>query len=591
MKTRIAFASIAALAAATQVPATAAAAESTFALSRYEPTPLVNDWLRVERPTGLAHMGWGAVVTADYSYKPLVLVRKNVDGSTNVEKDVVSDQAIVTPGLAFGLFNRVTVHGAIPVIVSQGGKGYSLNSTDNLGKPADSALADVRLGARVRLLGKTEPKLGIDAKPDLLSVALGAYVFAPTGDAKAWSSDGTWRAQPTAIVEIAPSRTFFVTMNLGFMLRPNRGVLGSNTGTEGFFSVAGGVKLLHEKLRLGAELTGGTGLRDSTLFKSSSSPAEALASATYQFTNGLYVSLGGGAGLSYAAGTPAARGVLRVGWASPWLEKTKKVESVEKTSGKDSDGDGIIDDMDSCDYEKGPHSADPDSNGCPDKDGDGVADKLDACPSEAGPHTSDPLTNGCPPPPPPPDRDKDGIFDAKDACPDVPGIYSEDPSLNGCPPDKDKDGVLDPEDACPDDPGPKTADPKTNGCPIKTKFAEVKGGTIIILDKVNFANDSDKIVGAKSFQVLDSVWEILDKTPSVKKLRIEGHTDNKGKADHNKDLSKRRALAVKAYLVKKGIVADRLDAEGYGQEKPLDDNKTEAGRAKNRRVEFVIVNP
>lgn len=586
MKTRIAFASLAAFAAASQLSSAASAAQEQFALSRYEPTPLVTDWLRVERPTGLSHLGFGAVVTGDYAYKPLVLVRKNADGSRDVVKDVVKDQMFITPGIAFGLFNRVTVHAAVPIIVSQSGEGYSLNA-DNLGKPDSSTLGDARLGARVRIVGKTEARA--DRAPDLLSLAIGAYVFAPTGDQRSWASDGTWRAQPTAIIEIAPSRMFFVTGNLGFMFRPNRGVLGSDTGPEGFLSIAAGVKVLQEKLRLGVELTGGTGLRDSTLFKLQSSPAEGLISGTYQFMNGLYASLGGGTGLTYAAGTPGARVVLRVGWASPWPEPRKKAEPVVAKGPLDSDHDGIPDELDSCDYEKGPHSADPDSNGCPDKDGDGVADKIDACPSEPGPHTPDPLTNGCPPPPPPPDRDKDGILDAKDACPDVPGVYSEDPTQNGCPPDKDKDGVLDADDACPTDPGPKTSDPKTNGCPVKTKFAEVKGGTIVILDKVNFANDSDKIIGAKSFQVLDSVFEILDKTPSVKKVRIEGHTDNKGKPDHNKDLSKRRALAVKAYLVKKGLSADRLDAEGYGQDKPIEDNKTEAGRAKNRRVEFVIV--
>jgi len=590
MKTRFAFASLAVFAAASQLPATASAAEQTFALSRYEPTPLVNDWLRVERPTGLSHLGFGAVVTGDYAYKPLVLVTKNPDGSKETIKDVVTDQMFITPGIAFGLFDRITLHAAVPIIVSQGGDGYSLN-TDNLGKPAESAtLGDARFGARVRIVGKTEPRRG-DKAPDLLSLAIGTYVFAPTGDPASWSSDGTWRAQPTAILEIAPSRRIFITGNLGFMFRPNRGVLGSETGTEGFLSIAGGVKVADEKLRLGVEVIAGTGLRDSTLFKLTTSPAEGLLSATYQFTNGLYASLGGGAGLSYAAGTPAARGVLRIGWASPWPGHKKAPPPPEKKGPLDSDQDGIPDELDSCDYDKGPHSADPDSNGCPDKDGDGVADKIDACPSEPGLHTSDPLTNGCPPPPPPPDKDKDGILDSADACPDVPGVATDDPKTNGCPPDKDKDGILDSEDACPADPGPKTSDPKTNGCPVKTKFAEVKGGTIVILDKVNFANDSDKIIGAKSFQVLDSVWEILEKTPSVKKVRIEGHTDNKGKPDHNKDLSKRRALAVKAYLVKKGLDPNRLDTEGYGQEKPLEDNKTEAGRAKNRRVEFVIVGP
>jgi outer membrane protein OmpA-like peptidoglycan-associated protein len=277
---------------------------------------------------------------------------------------------------------------------------------------------------------------------------------------------------------------------------------------------------------------------------------------------------------------------LRLGWASPWPEppRAKKPPKPET----DQDHDGIDDQSDSCPKTKGPRSNDPDSNGCPDMDKDGIADKLDACPNQPGPDSSDPNTRGCPPPPPPSDRDKDGVFDKDDACPDVDGVVTNDPKTNGCPPDKDKDGVLDSADACPDDPGPATTDPKTNGCPVKTKFAQVKGSSIVILDQVNFVTNSDKILGNKSFQVLDSVFEILDKTPTVKKVTIEGHTDDKGKVDHNKDLSKRRAEAVKAYLVKKGIDAGRLDTAGFGPDKPIADNKTELGRAKNRRVEFVI---
>jgi len=564
--------------------ASAASAQETFALNRYEPTPLANDWLRVERPTGLPHLGWSALATFDWANRPLVLVRREPDGSRTRLRDVVSDQMFVTPGVALGLFDRLTVHAAVPIVLYQGGSGYQLGSASNLGKPETTVLGDVRLGARLRIVGKTEPTF--TGKPDLLSLSIGTYLFLPTGDAQSWASDDAVRAQPTAMIEIAPSRSVYVTGNLGFMFRPIRRALDSRTGPEGFLAVAGGVKLAEDKLRVGAEVIAGTGLRDSTLFKLNTSPAEGLLSATYQIGDGFYASFGAGGGLSYASGTPAARAVLRFGWASPWPE-TKKPHKPARPD-NDHDHDGIDDQHDACPKTRGPHSNDPDSNGCPDMDKDGIADKHDACPSEAGPDSSDPNTRGCPPPPPPSDRDKDGVFDKDDACPDLPGVYNDDKKVNGCPPDKDKDGVLDDVDACPDDPGPATTDPKTNGCPVKTKFAEVKGSSIVILDKVNFANDSDKIVGNKSFQVLDSVFEILDKTKSVKKVTIEGHTDNKGKPDHNKDLSKRRAESVRAYLVKKGIDPARLEAVGFGESKPIAENTTELGRAKNRRVEFVI---
>ena len=72
------------------------------------------------------------------------------------------------------------------------------------------------------------------------------------------------------------------------------------------------------------------------------------------------------------------------------------------------------------------------------------------------------------------------------------------------------------------------------------------------------------------------------------KVDIVGHTDNTGKADVNQKLSEKRANAVKAYLTKKGVAADRLTAKGAGLEQPVADNNSSAGRAKNRRVEFKI---
>ena len=195
-----------------------------------------------------------------------------------------------------------------------------------------------------------------------------------------------------------------------------------------------------------------------------------------------------------------------------------------------------------------------------------------------------------PPPPQPPspeakpsDRDGDGIADADDACPDKPGVKTDNPKTNGCPADRDGDGIIDSEDACPDAAGPKTDDPKTNGCPK----AAVVNGMIKISDQVKFAFGSAKIL-KDSDELLNAVADIFKKHPEIKMVRIEGHTDNKGKPAANMALSKARAAAVMTWLVKHGVEKSRLKSEGLGQTKPIDDNGTEAGRANNRRVEFHI---
>jgi len=78
--------------------------------------------------------------------------------------------------------------------------------------------------------------------------------------------------------------------------------------------------------------------------------------------------------------------------------------------------------------------------------------------------------------------------------------------------------------------------------------------------------------------------ESLREWPEVK-LEISGHTDNMGKADYNRDLSRQRAETVRMYMINKGVAEDRLTAVGYGPDKPIADNKTANGRAQNRRVE------
>jgi outer membrane protein OmpA-like peptidoglycan-associated protein len=254
-----------------------------------------------------------------------------------------------------------------------------------------------------------------------------------------------------------------------------------------------------------------------------------------------------------------------------------------KTNGcpppRDRDRDTILDDVDACPDDPGQATEDPATNGCPDTDKDGVFDKSDACPRVPGIKTDDPKTNGCP------DRDGDKILDDVDACPDEAGVPSEDPKKHGCPPNKDRDGdgILNEQDACPDAAGPADPDPKKNGCPA----ARVEKGQIRILEQVQFAYNSAQILKASDF-ILNAVARIMTDNPEIKSVRVEGHTDNKGGDAFNKRLSQKRAESVVAWLIKHGIDKGRFTSQGFGKDRPIDTNDTDAGRANNRRVEFHI---
>ncbi len=255
----------------------------------------------------------------------------------------------------------------------------------------------------------------------------------------------------------------------------------------------------------------------------------------------------------------------------------------------DGDKDGVADYLDECPQLAGIAAL----KGCPDKDGDGVADIKDRCPDAAGLLNLD----GCP------DADADGVADLDDKCPGTKAGYKVD--VTGCPMDKDGDSVVDEEDSCPDEKGlavlqgcpDKDGDgiadksdkcpdvvgiPANNGCPELPK--EVITQITKIASKIFFESGSDKLKAGSKTQ-LDDLADILKKYPEAN-LVIEGHTDNTGDAEKNVVLSQKRCESVKNYLVSKSIDANRLSATGYGQTRPIDDNKTAEGRAKNRRVEL-----
>jgi len=230
----------------------------------------------------------------------------------------------------------------------------------------------------------------------------------------------------------------------------------------------------------------------------------------------------------------------------------------------DADRDGVADSDDHCVNEPGPAAY----RGCPDNDQDGIANDEDKCIDVPGDREHD----GCPPPPP--DADADGVIDQDDLCPNDPGPAW----TKGCP-DQDRDGITDKDDKCPAQPGV----PEEQGClpkAVQKKFSgAVKG--------INFETGSAKIKKS-SYRLLDEAVKVFTQYPTLK-IEIGGHTDDQGPDDMNMKLSQDRADSVKAYLVDKGIASERLAAIGYGETRPAAPNKTATGRAKNRRIEFVIL--
>lgn len=207
-----------------------------------------------------------------------------------------------------------------------------------------------------------------------------------------------------------------------------------------------------------------------------------------------------------------------------------------------------------------------------DRDKDGILDKDDKCPDVFG------LAKfiGCP------DTDGDGITDAEDKCPTVAGVSK----FMGCP-DTDGDGIADAEDNCPTVAGVLS----NKGCPavveapvnvVQKKAAEVFKKA---MTGIQFESGKD-IIKKVSYPILDNVASVLKGNPTWD-TGIEGHTDNVGDAAQNKELSNKRAIAVMNYLKAKGVT-NKMTPEGFGVERPIADNKTPAGRAKNRRVEFKV---
>ncbi|MGM0558358.1 MAG: OmpA family protein [Myxococcota bacterium] len=263
---------------------------------------------------------------------------------------------------------------------------------------------------------------------------------------------------------------------------------------------------------------------------------------------------------------------------------TVEVKESEPTP-QDQDGDGLLDEEDECPEEPEDFDGFEDEDGCPDEDndGDGIADVADECPNVPEDNDGFEDQDGCPDL----DNDGDGIADINDQCPDRPEDFDGFEDEDGCPDeDNDGDGLVDVSDECPFEAEDYDGDMDEDGCPEERKLVQVKEERIELNEKVHFETAKSEIL-PQSYPLLNEVAEVLLSNESIK-IRVEGHTDSRGSDSYNQTLSEERAASVRQYLIGRGVSSSRIDSQGFGEQRPIEDNTTKAGRAANRRVEIHI---
>lgn len=556
----------------------AAPTSTGFALNRHQPPAPSSDWFQLD---SLDFRGWmrpGVGLVGDFSYRPLVL---RDDAGDEVSR-ILRYQFFYHLSADVVLAERLRLSASLPFLLySLGGRGTLAEVAGapvEVGSPDGSGVGDVRFDLDLRLAGEYgEP----------FTLALGARVFAATGQEKFFASDGLPRFAGRLMVA-GQAGLFAYAAEAGAVLHVERDdFVGVPYGTDLAFAAALGLRLLDGVVHLGPELHGSTVISDSGdgWLKRATTPVELSLGSKFLLGHGMRVGLSAGTALTSGLGAPRVRALASLSWTLPFARPLG--ETLLSLPDRDLDGDGVLDELDACPELSGPaRPLEPARSGCPDPvdgDGDGIGDDLDACPRDPGPASADPKLHGCTPPP---DTDRDGVVDSVDACPNVAGIIQSDPTQQGCPPDADRDGIVDSLDACPGVAGEAYADPKLRGCPR----ARLDQGAISINEPVQFAAGSARLL-PESDGLLKTIAQLLIQHPEVEHLVVEGHTDSSGNPRSNLKLSRDRAAAVVKWLVANGISSRRLASRGFGSTTPIAPNDTAEGRARNRRVEFRVLTP
>jgi large repetitive protein len=573
----------------------------------------------VDRSQTSHQWDFGFKLFVNYAQNPLRLGLCPLNGSCSISsarpsrpslQSVMSWQAVMNFGMHLGLTDWLELVVDLPVS-AQGFTGefgsygsasdpsiartgfYSNGSFTNI-PPPNAAPLDWRIGFKARLF-----------RSGIFGLAMAAVVTLPFGDESAFLGDSDFTFRPELIADVTRG-PFTAAINLGAVIRKETIVDSPNdpspTGMASLAKPRALIDLSHELtwsagvayrfvhwVGVAAEVFGNV-----PLVTSASSPLDAPRDYTadvlggFQFfpAHDVAVGIGAGAGVISSA---VRHDDFRVFGGITWAPAEGGKGNVGG-GGIDSDGDGIPDGADLCPTEPEDKDGFDDEDGCPDLDNDqdGIADKNDKCPNEAEDRDGYQDEDGCPDI----DNDGDGIPDAQDKCPNDPEDKDGFQDDDGCPDlDNDGDGIPDSVDKCPNEPETFNGIDDGDGCPDSgtggTGIA-ITGGKIELPENIQFEEGSDRLI-PRSLLLVERVAEKMRANPQVKRIRVEGHTDDVGSSRKNLELSQLRAEAVRSFMIRKGVEPDRLQAVGYGDTHPIDKRKTAEARAKNRRVEFIIV--
>lgn len=537
-------------------------------LQTFRPPPSVEGgMLSVELPYVGVNGAWAVGLTLNQTMNPITLVSHMRPGETD---QPVTSRSMAELGFSYALADRFEVGGLFP-IMSQSGDQPMFSG---LAPAEGTALGDIAVHAKASL---------VDSSP--LSLGASTTVTLPTASADQFAGVDGVSLHLRGIAGVESGRVM-VGANGGLRVRGASELGDISQGNELTYGLAGAYRVLPELSAIG-EIYGAFGMgSDET---KGVSPLEWLGGARYRVSQQVSVSGGVGWGLISGIGAPDFRGFVHLTYSPKASEiepfPVEKGEVVVVDRG-DDDNDGIINSDDQCPNQAEDIDDWEDSDGCPDpdNDGDGLADDVDPCPRDAEDADGFKDDDGCPDP----DNDGDKVADIDDGCPNEPEDIDGFEDNDGCDdPDNDNDGIPDVIDQCALEPEVINGNNDDDGCPDDGEsLVMVMADRMEIFEGVKFKGKSATIQ-KKSHNVLGQIAATMRANRDFLRIRISVHVHPRNRKDE--DLSRKRAEAVKQWLIGWGIEPERLDTKGYGSTRPLVEKGQRGAAAINDRVEFIIL--